>query len=382
MNIKALSSNISSSYAGSNDSRAPSPSGIIIVGMAILVLLAVIFIPITHAFADDDDDDDNISGTLKEARELSSSIKQCQSDYLQATQIAGEKQSQVDALNDELSGIQGSLDSESKRLSDLMEQEYKSSGGMQGLNELLTRGSMESIGRFVRVSTLLNNDKAATISNISSLKQEKQSAMDSLIEDRTEAATAAQQAQAKEEELSEQLSELQPKIKDYEQAIADDILTQSQSQQLQTIIDFLSVAGSETGLQAKIVKAAYSTPYAGSNYCERWAMNVYQNAGVSVKRYPCAWDDCADNMRSTDLDHIPTGALIYGGGSSSVYNHVGVVVFGSDGDRSTVRILDNEGARKGKTVSLQEWESWQKTVSIHTGTSGVFGWGYPDSISL
>lgn len=323
------------------------------------------------------DGDMDISALLADAKQAQDEVSSLQSEYVSAVQLKEDLSKQAKNETASLDELNKELADETESLNRLISDEYKSNIPLMTIRSVLGAGSISDAARAIEYANMITERERRKADNIREMRDEQKAMPEIIQEKKAQADEQSGMSETYRADLESKLKDLSPKIIEYEKALNDKIGDQAASRdQLASILSFLKQAGTTSDEQARIVESAYSTGYAGSERCEAWVEAVYRKAGVKISMYPSAWDNCKANMKSTDLDHVPTGALIFGSGSSPQYNHVGIVVLGCDGDRSTMRIIDNEGSRTG-TQSFDEWASWQTTPSSHTGTSGVFGWGYP-----
>lgn len=326
---------------------------------------------------------DSADGLMAQVKNIRASVDGAKSEYLAAIQRTSELQAQSDELSAQLIDIEGQIADKREKLSQLLVQEYKSPSTQSFLNAISEAGSLDEALKQFEYANLVAQDRASTISEIRQLVKLQHESVEEIEMKKSEALNAAAEAEAAQSGWDEQLAELRPQLKELREKYWSEAANTSGSEQLDAAMAYLEDIDGITETQAALLRSAYRTSYAGSNYCERWAANVYENAGYPYKRYVGAAQDAQANMKSDDLDTIPVGALVFGSGSSSIvgatYGHVGICVVSGTGNNDAL-ILDNEGSRDKHAVPLSEWSEWQTSVSWVSGKQGAFGWGYPPSI--
>lgn len=329
------------------------------------------------AYADASDD------LMAQVKSIRASVDGAKNEYLTAVQRTSELQAQAEALTQELTSIEEQLGNKREKLSQILVQEYKSPSTQSFISAISEAGSLEEALKQFEYANLVAQDRASTILEIQQLVKKQNESLEEIEMKKNESMDAAAQAEAAQSSWDGQLDELRPQLKELRERYWTEAANTAGSAQLDAAMSYLEDIDGITEVQAALLRSAYRTGYAGSNYCERWAANVYANAGYPYKRYIGAAQDAQANMVSDDLDVIPVGALVFGSGSGSymgaTYGHVGICVASGTGNDDAL-ILDNEGSRDKRAVPLSEWSEWQTSVSWVSGKQGAFGWGYPSSI--
>lgn len=127
--------------------------------------------------------------------------------------------------------------------------------------------------------------------------------------------------------------------------------------------------GVMTDVSQAIINATNTTPWPGSQYCQRWVRLVYENAGLNPGSYATAYEASQHNVISKDRSAIPIGAAVYGTGvSSGGAGHVGIYI-------GSGKVIDSQSS--GIVVStMEKWLSWQ--TDVIEGKQGWLGWGWAD----
>ena len=124
------------------------------------------------------------------------------------------------------------------------------------------------------------------------------------------------------------------------------------------------------------------------NDCARWVFYVYTAAGVN-----CPYRSGADLWNAlgsgynTDMNDIPTGAIVIGTGHDSnvqyedyYFGHVGICLGDINGDGILdVRDCTGPGPEGIHTQDINTWVSWQTDVHFadYDRTPGFVGWVFP-----
>lgn len=350
----------------------------ITLAVCLLSACAVMSVP-SAAFADD-----GTSDVMQQARSIRFQISSAQSDYIDAVQQESDIEAQLSQAQGQLDAINARYSDSQAALAKLVKSEYAYSPMAKVTEAMTGSGDISSILTTVSCCNKLESDKATMVSDIADLKSQQETAMSDLSSKSAEAKERSDEAQGRKDDLDGQLSALKPQIDAISSELSTEIQTTSSStEEMQSLLDYMTNIYDITDTQESLIRSAYSTGYSGSSLCENWVERVYRNAGVDISSYGSAWLDYSDNCRSSDPSEIRAGALVYGSGSNQTYNHVGIAVTDALGDNGEdTLILDNEGSRTGKAVTLKEWVSWQTNVSYNNGRSGFFGWGYPDGTEL
>ena len=87
--------------------------------------------------------------------------------------------------------------------------------------------------------------------------------------------------------------------------------------------------GSLSAMQQKVVQIAQSHPFAGSGYCERWAEEVFEEAGIERVYEGGARDSyqkyCKSDNRA-DLKPAMIVAVAPSGGTGNAWGHIGIYI--------------------------------------------------------
>lgn len=328
------------------------------------------------AYADELEDLEN------EIRDIRDRLSEAQSTYIDSLRIQEESERQVGEEQAKLDDIQGRLDSQQDSLSSIIRMQYTYGADSSMLAVITSSDNLTEITETMDYLRGMENKKLATTNQVLDLRNAQADVLSALEHDKEEAQRAAEEAEANQRSLETELDDLRPRINDLMGEVKARLNGSSGSAQLQEAMSFLENIDGISETQAAIVRSAYRTGYAGGSRCEAWAENVYRNAGIPINSYTSAYTDYADNFVSDSKDDAVVGALMYGSGTSGPYSHVGICVFNGGGGPDTIYVMDNEGSRSGKAVTLTEWLKWQTATSWNNGRSGWFGWGYPDGADL
>lgn len=325
---------------------------------------------------------DELEDLEHEMREVRDRISEAQGTYLDSLRIQEESARQVEDERAKLSEIEGQLSVRQQSLSTVIKAEYAYNMDRSFLSVLTSADSLTDITETMDYLRGMENKKLSATNQVRDLRDEQAELIATLEHDEQEAVKAAEKAQADQQELEGRLEEMRPRINELMGEVKARLNGNAGSAQLQEAMSFLENIDGINETQAAIVRSAYRTGYAGYGRCEAWAEAVYRNAGQRISSYGSAYTDYADNCRSTSQNDVPVGALMYGSGTSGPYSHVGICIFNGGGGADTIYVMDNEGSRQGKAVTLTEWLKWQTAVSWNNGQTGWFGWGHPDGVSL
>lgn len=343
------------------------------VVFAALALFCASLFPATEAYADADLD--RLHELQEQANGIRDKMDAAQSEYLAAVQMQEECDAQVASIEGEIDDNDEVLEQKREELGRLCASDYKNTKANAMYQILFDADTVSAITQALGYFASLEKDRADVIADIERLQDEH----DALIEElgNKKALAVEQQASAESSKamLDEQLEALAPELNSLQDAFTDDLAGMDEASQLKQSLDYLTDFRGITDTQVAIIRSAYSTGYAGADRCEAWAEQVYRNAGISVPMLASAWASYATYAMSDGLDDIKPGAFIYGSGTSSIYNHVGIYV-------GNGLVMDNEGSRSGAAVTVEEWLSWQTVTSSNNGQSGYFGWGYPPGLDF
>lgn len=347
--------------------------------LAFLLSASVLSFPLMQtpiAYADDDNQQ-----LMEQVRSIRASVDSAQAEYLSATQYAEQISAQYETTQQTLSDLRSQLNNKKGELESLMIDEYKSPIVDTFLSALYGATGLDQVFAQLEYANRIVADRTRTTREVARLAAEAEEKSNELEAKKIASAQATEDAQAAKDVWNSHLDEMRPQIKQLRELYFAQVESTSGYAQLESALAYLEDIETATDAQVALLHAAYNTGYAGSNYCERWIEAVYRNAGISHGNYVGASDNMVANMRYDDLESIPVGALVFGSGTSAPYGHVGICVAAGTGNHDAL-ILDNEGSRSKKAVPLSEWGEWQNAISYKNGRSGLFGWGYPDSITL
>lgn len=340
---------------------------------AALSITALTAVP-SVSYADETEDLLNQVSTLRDQ------IDAAQSDYLTALQESEQYASQLTEAEAALDDIEAQLTEKRNELAELCVSEYRDPVARTIINAFVSSDSLSEVIERIEYGNKLMDQRADAAAEIEELEQEAIATRDEIAEKKASSDTAAAEAEQRKSDFEAQLEAMRPQLEEIRGAYLSTVASKSGNDQLESAIAYLEDVDGLTDIQSRILHAAYTTPYAGSNYCERWVRLVYQNAGISVNQYPTAYADYKANAKSTDIDVAPVGALAFSSGSGVSAAHVGIVVAAGTGNDDAL-IIDNEGSRTKTAVSVAEWESWMHP-NPQTGLTGFYAWGYPSSITL
>lgn len=342
-----------------------------------LVLIGVLATTAGKAFADESSDPNAL---MDQVRNVRSQIDESQTKYLSAVQESAQYQAQLDEAQNELTNIQNELADKQAFLGTICKTEYRDPIAKTMLDALLSSTSFGDVIQKIEYANKLMQQRADAAASIAKLESDQLDKMSDIQTKKDASDQAAKEATESENSWKAKLNDMRPQLEQIRSAYLATMNGKAGNSQLESAINYLQDVDGMTDIQQRILRAAYSTPYCGSNYCEKWVMNVYRNAGIQMGMYATAWDDyCALNV-SNDVDAAPVGALAYSSGTGIYAGHVGIVVAAGTGNKDAL-ILDNEGSRTMKAVTVKEWESWMRP-SPNNGKNGMFGWGYPRSITI
>lgn len=325
---------------------------------------------------------DELEDLEHEMRDIRDRLSEAQTTYMDSLRIQEESARRVEEEKATLDDIQGKLDAQQESLSSIIKMEYTYGSDTSMLSVITSSENLTEMTETMDYLRGMENKKVATTTQVLDLRNAQAEVLSALEHDEQAAKEAAERADADQRDLEGKLEEMRPRINDLMGEVKARLNGSSGSTQLQEAMSFLENIDGINETQAAIVRSAYRTGYAGWGRCEAWAEAVYRNAGSSIGSYSSAYTDYSDNFVSDDYDIMPAGALCYGSGTSGPYSHVGVCVFNGGGGPETIYVMDNEGSRSGKAVTLTEWLKWQTAVSWNNGRSGWFGWGYPDGTGI
>lgn len=317
-----------------------------------------------------------------EARELRDKINGAKDAYIGAVQRHEEAAAAVGTAREELGGIEEQLTEQQRTLSTLVKTQYTSSVDMGMLTILTSSETFSGLSEALDCLKEIESKKVSATNQIKELHNTQSEAVTALEQAMTEADESARQAEEDQARFQDELDGLRPRINDLMGEVKARLNGSTGSAQLQEAMSFLENIDGISETQSAIVRSAYGTGYAGWSRCEAWAEAVYRNAGFRMNSYGSAYTDYEDNCVSEDWNTCPAGALVYASGSSGPYSHVGICVLNGGGGPDTIWVMDNEGSRSGKALTLTEWLKWQTAVSWNNGRTGWFGWGHPDGVSL
>lgn len=325
---------------------------------------------------------DELEDLVNEVSDVRRQLEETKSAYLEAVRQQAEAASAADVARGELSSIQERLDGHQSELARVVKAQYKTSSDMRLLNLITSSESMVGLTESMDYLGHVEDKKVISASAVLDLRNEQAEAVRLLEETEASANEAASAAEARQSELEARKEELRPRIDSLMGEVKARLNGSAGNTQLEEALSFLEGVQGIGETQADIVRCAYSTGYAGYSMCEAWAERVYYRAGVPMGNFGSAYSAYSAYFISDDWDEMPVGALCFGSGTSGPYSHVGICVFNGGGGADTIYVMDNEGSRQGKAVTLTEWLKWQTAVSWNNGQVGWFGWGYPEGADL
>lgn len=325
---------------------------------------------------------DELEDLEHEVREVRDKISECQATRIESIRVQEEAERTLEEERAKLDEIQARLDAQQESLSQIVKMQYTMGDGTRMLDMITSSESFASLSESMDYLNGIETKKLNATAQVLELRDAQQDVLDQLEEDERAAREAAERADADEQAMRDRLEEMRPRINELLGEVKARLSGSTGNAQLQEALSFLENVEGISDTQAALVRSAYHTGYAGWKRCEAWVEYVYHNAGVSMGGYGSAYSDYEDNFVSDDWNTMPAGALAFGSGSSGPYSHVGICVFNGGGGPDTIYVMDNEGSRNSKAVTLTEWLKWQTTVSWNNGRSGWFGWGYPDGANL
>lgn len=351
----------------------------------IIVLVSTLFVSIylslsfpQYSFAADAS---NNSEIMQQVKSLRTSIESSQREYLSAVQYAQQLDSQYEVTQKELDDLHKKLEDRKGDLDSIIIDEYKTPIVDTFLNAIVGSGTIEQVFEQIEYANRIAQDRIQTTGDVVTLSKKAEEKREELEIKKGATQQAMLEAEAAKSVWQERLDEMRPQIKKIRSEYFSQVADTTGYAQLDAALTYLEDVDSATDEQIRILQAAYNTGYSGSNYCERWAEAVFRNAGVAHGNFISANSAAQSYVRNTDLNSIPVGALVYGSGTSVPYGHVGICVAAGTGNMDAL-IIDNEGSRTKTAVPLYEWAEWQTAYSWSFGKSGLYGWGYPDSIVL
>lgn len=325
---------------------------------------------------------DELEDLEAEATDIRNQLSQAKDDYLGAVQRQSEAAAAAQGARDELADIQARLDAQQDSLARVVRAQYMSTVDMRILTLMTSSETMEGLTGTIDYLDHVEGKKVTATSEVLQLRDEQAEVLSLLEETERLATEAADESARLQAELESRKEEMRPRIDALMGEVKARLGSSSGSTQLHEALSFLEGVQGMGDTQEAIVRSAYSTGYAGYSMCEAWAEYVYENAGVPIGSFGSAYSSYAAYCESTDYNEMPVGALAYGSGTSGPYSHVGICVFNGGGGPDTIYIMDNEGSRQGKAVTLTDWLKWQTAVSWNNGETGWFGWGVPYGVTL
>lgn len=348
------------------------------LSMSALPLLSPAALLPTQAMAEE-----SLENLEHEARGIRDRLSEAENAYIGAVQRQEEAVAAMDGARAELDEVQSQLDEHQRKLSTLVKAQYTSSVNNSRMLTMITSSdSFAGITQAMDYLQEIENKKVNSTNQIRDLRDAHADAVRNLEETEREARETAEQAQRDQEAFQSQLNDLRPRINELLGEVKARLNGTAGSAQLEEAMSFLQNIEGITETQADIVRSAYRTGYSGYGLCENWAERVYRNAGIGFQSHSSAYTSFCDYCVSDSQDDIPCGALVWGSGTSSPFSHIGICVFNGGGGPDTIYVMDNEGSRSGKAVTLPEWLKWQTATSSNNGQRGWFGWGYPDGTDI
>lgn len=300
---------------------------------------------------------DELIDLLSRANEIQDQIESSQTEYINAVNAQQMAESNLANTKDELSKSRDML-------SAIVKGDYV--GTTSFLESILGGTDISGLCNAANATSLISQKKAKATTDIANLEKQQE-------EEIAAAKKAQEEADAKKADFEQQYNAIQPELQELTAKFNQSFGDNSKAGQAASILNYVSNVRGTTDAQIRVVKAAYKTAFRGGGYCEAWVESVYRNAGVSMPQYGTAYDDFAANCTDTDPSKIRAGDLVYGSGTNSYANHVGVAVSDATGPNGEgVYIIDEYGSLN-KAVSFQEWTKWQTVRSSRNGKTGYFG---------
>lgn len=326
------------------------------------------------------------AGELEEIEEkvrgIREQISECQQTRIDSLRTQEESQRELEGEREKLDEVQGQLEKQQADLAKIIKIQYTTGSNARMMDMITSTESFSDLTECMEYIDGMENKKLNATARARELRDAQRDVIAKIEEDERLAKEAEERADKDEEALRAKLKEMRPEIDKLLADIKAKLSSKTGNAQLEEAMDFLENIEGINDTQAALVKSAYHTGYAGYQRCEAWAEMVYRNAGVDIGMYGSAYLDYADNCVSSDWDTMPCGSLAFGSGTSVPFSHVGICVFNGGGGPDTIYVMDNEGSRQGKAVTLTEWLKWQTATSSNNGKSGWFGWGYPDGAGI
>lgn len=328
------------------------------------------------AFADDED----LSELMTRSKAIRAEIDAAQDEYLIAVQQASEMEAQKEAAEKRLAEIQDDLAEARAKLGTVAVAAYKSNNGAEYLALILDADNFSEAVAGMQYLESLAAERQRAVDEIAALEAEAAELPEKLAQQKVLADELAEAASGAESSFKSKLSAVKKEMAPYLSEHADKVASKSGSAQLEEIIDYIENVEEGTEEQVAIIRSAYAMTgaYGFSGLCEGWVETALRNAGIDMPRYISAWEDCKENLYSTDMSEVKAGCLVFASGSGSdgsAFGHTGIVVY-ANGNPDDIRICDSVSS-SGTSQTLSEWLSWQTAVNYETGESGLFGWGYP-----
>lgn len=326
---------------------------------------------------------DELEDLEREVREVRDRISECQATRMDSIRVQEESARRVEEERARLDEVEGRLDDQQAALSKIIKMQYTTgTDDSQFLAMMTSAKSFSGMAEAMDYLRGMQNKKLKTTTQVMELRDAQEDLVRKIEDDDRQAREDAEHAESEQREFERRLDEMRPRIDSLLGEVKARLNGSSGSAQLEEAMSFLENIDGINETQAALVRSAYRTGYAGWSRCEAWVEAVYANAGHPMGSYMSAYSDYADNCVSDDQNSAPAGSLMFASGSSVPYSHVGICVFNGGGGPDTIYVLDNEGSRSGKAITLTEWLKWQTAVSSNNGRSGWFGWGHPDGVDL
>ena len=302
---------------------------------------------------------------LAQAKDLRSQLSEAEGAYYEAVARKEGAEMQRQQAEEQLTEIEGQLSSEQEILGTLLRSDYMGSSRLETITNILScSDDVDTLLERIAYYQNLTAKQTSAVESVVELRDQQQQAIDEIDKQIEEIDKQTALEEQKQQELHEKIAEIQPQINEIADAVMDSALSTDKNSALEPIMSYLTSVSDVTDAQSRILKSAMQlTQYAGSNYCERWVNQVYRNAGFDVPGYASAYADYLANGTHS-LSEARPGALLFGAGSSTVYNHVMIVVsvvFEDDGvtvDKTKSLCIDNELARAGRVATWAEQEEW------------------------
>ena len=334
-----------------------------------------------RAYADESSD-----AILAQAKELRNQLIAAQSQYYEAIARQEAANTQKADAEAKLAEIEEQLSGEQDKLGRLMHGNYVGSSRFEQIASIVTKSS--DLDEMIEGLTYYNNltdRQTDAVNSVKELQRQQEETIAEIERQAEEAAKQAEEASQKEEELQAKIAELQPQINEIAAQVSEEALGSSLYSAYEPIITYLTSVQDLTENQQKIIKSALQqTGYRGASLCESWTWNCVHNAGFTTPSYPSAYASFLANCKTTDLNDARPAALVWASGSSTLYNHTGIVVsvgYYDDGvtvDPDKLLIVDNESHNRSGMYNLTEWESWMTSGPHNGGKKGFWGFGqYP-----